>query len=130
MNSKVCYTQLYLYILIIVLLIFLIVLYNSKNYNETFQSDKNQPVITLYYATWCGHSRTMLPEWSKFIQYANQHLKHIKIVTQNCDDDNQACKLSYVNGFPTIVLHKGDQNIIFNDQRTLNKFIEFVNKNK
>ena len=83
--------------------------------------------ITLYYTSWCGHSKQFMPEWNKFIKYADKHMPSIKIETIECKENNkEAC--SQVKGFPTVVfINQQNKRKVYDGERTLEGLIKFVN---
>ena len=75
--------------------------------------DKKVPMVIKFYAEWCGHCKTLEPEWNKVIENANSKHKgkNIAIVAVedkilNKDDFMKTLKARVksldVNGFPTI----------------------------
>ena len=75
--------------------------------------DKKVPMVIKFYAEWCGHCKTLEPEWNKVIENANSKHKgkNIAIVAVedkilNKDDFMKTLKAHVksldVNGFPTI----------------------------
>ena len=84
--------------------------------------------LVLYHASWCGHCKTFMPEWDKFAKHAQQHLKHIDVIKIQCDSNKDTCKLNFIKGFPTVALHKKNGEIVvFQDDRTMEKLLKFVN---
>ena len=84
---------------------------------------KNSDLI-LFYADWCGHCQQFKPIW-KEIKEKNLNINYIEY-----NDEINANKINEfgVQGFPTIILKKGDNLIRFEEERTSNKLIEFINK--
>lgn len=131
----------YIVILLIISIIIILIIenyYNKpktalkyiNNTYENFNILKPKAEIILYYTSWCGYSLKMLPEWQKFINYAKDNLKHITVTTIKCDDEKEKCSIKEVNGFPTIILKKNNgETVIFNDERKMEKFIDFTNVN-
>jgi len=83
--------------------------------------------IVLYHASWCGHCKNFMPIYDKFIEYAKKNIKNIEVT--KCNGDNAECKKDFIKGFPTVVFHKKNGNvIIFDDDRTMDALIKFANK--
>ena len=119
-------------LLIIVLLMIIISL---MNYFSTTQYliegfDQNTPqnkVFTLYYAEWCGHCKTMMPEWDRFSEKYPNNCK--KIESANITDD--MIQKYGANSYPTIVLIEekdGDEILIqkYEGGRTAQDFEQFM----
>ncbi|ARF09382.1 thioredoxin [Indivirus ILV1] len=102
---------------------------------EPFTSDKDSQngkgEIVLYYAMWCGFSRSFLPEWEKFELYAKDNLPNIKVTRMKCEDGNEnTCSQKGIRGFPSVVLYRdGKPEVAFDKERTMQKLVEFVNEN-
>lgn len=115
---------------------------NTQRRSENFESQDQLPTaipsssgiqsdITLYYATWCGFCKQMLPEWEKFEDYARKNFTHLRVDKVRCEDGNEAvCRQKGVQGYPTIILTNtnGTQKL-FDGERSLNGLINFCNNN-
>jgi len=103
--------------------------------NESFASEQKSKdkkgEIVLYYAMWCGYSRSFLPEWEKFEVYAKENLPQIKVTRMKCEDENtETCTQRGIKGFPMIVFYPvGKPEKIFDKDRFMQKLVEFVNEN-
>lgn len=92
-------------------------------------SNRSNLSLVLYYASWCGHSRTFMPIWSKLKQkYAND--SRISIKTYQCDGaDKGVCDASQLEGYPTIRLLQGNQLIKeYEGMRTIDGLVNFIEK--
>lgn len=120
-------------VLLIGIIIFLLLKENISTPNalllNTEKFNHNPIEIILYYASWCGYSQQILPEWEKFKVYAEENLKHINVKTIKCDDNDKICSIKEVSGYPTIILCLNDNKIVFNEERKMEKIVEFINKN-
>ena len=76
---------------------------------ETYSSSTIR--FVLFYAPWCGHSKSFLPIFDKFMESCktNDKLKHISVEKIDCDTDKEACAPYRVQGYPTMLLIKGDK---------------------
>jgi thiol-disulfide isomerase/thioredoxin len=93
-------------------------------------TNKLQNKIILYYASWCGYSKSFLPIWDKFVEYANKNIPDLDVQTKRCEDGTEAeCMQDGVEGYPTVILILNDgTKIPFESDRTSEKLIEFVTK--
>lgn len=110
----------------------------SQPLEESFdtKSDKlvNKPSLILYHASWCGYCKMFLPEWEKFQKYAQENLPNLDVKSIVCEGKNEnICKQKGVMGYPTVKLYKNQNEmtngITFEEDRKLEKLVEFVNKN-
>lgn len=104
---------------------------NADKTSEGFAGTNIDGEIVLYYAMWCGHSRTFLPEWDKFETYAKDNLKNIKVTKVLCEGDNESiCKQKNVRGYPTVVLYLKNGTVKgFDDERTSEALSKFIQEN-
>ncbi len=93
--------------------------------------DKYKGEIKLYYATWCGYSKSFLPIWAKFEEHAKSKMPFLRITRVKCESDNEAqCMQDGVEGYPTVILYPTDGTPVeFRSERTTERLIEFVNTN-
>jgi thiol-disulfide isomerase/thioredoxin len=88
-----------------------------------------QDELVLYYAQWCGHSKTFLPIWKNFAKQSNLNIQ-TKLIDCDTEEGKELCAKYNVTGYPTVLLHKSaqpDKPIVFNGERTvagLNAFIK------
>jgi thiol-disulfide isomerase/thioredoxin len=86
--------------------------------------------LILFYATWCGHSRSFLPEWSKFEQWAKANLTKVKVSSVRCEDGNEAtCTQKGVRGYPTVILYltNGAEHK-YEGERTMDGLKKFIDQ--
>jgi len=119
---------------ILAILVTVVIFYLCYGFGRTEKYDgvKTLPVkpagkITLYYASWCGHSKQFMPEWNKFVTYANKHMQYIQVDTVKCEGDKEA-SCSHIQGYPTVVLiNQQNKQKIYDGDRTMEGLIKFVN---
>lgn len=117
------------YVMLFIAIIFIICNTNS-HIHESFDPTKqnNNITITLYHANWCGFCKMFLPEWNAFEEYAKANISNITVNTILCEGDNEK-KCEHLKGFPTVILHKNNESILYTGQRTKDDLIKFVKSN-
>lgn len=81
--------------------------------------------IVLYYADWCGHCVHMKPEWNKF---KSSCPKNVNIGEVEHSSMSLLPTKPEIRGYPTIKMYDNNAEVAeFEDERTENKMIEFVN---
>lgn len=98
------------------------------------QNTKKSPIvaeIVLYYTTWCGYSRSFLPEWEKFEGQSKDELPFVRVSRVRCEDGNETtCNQKGIEGFPTVMLYlENGTEILFEGERSANSLISFVKSN-
>jgi thiol-disulfide isomerase/thioredoxin len=84
--------------------------------------------FTLFYWKDCGHCKTMMPEWDKFMK-SNTN-KGVKVNKLEKDENPGLMDKMGVQGFPTILLTKNGEVIQpYEGERTAEAFQSFLNGN-
>jgi len=67
-------------------------------------SPQNELKIVLIYASWCGHSKKMLPDFAKIeAEFNNQMVNNTLVIIEKHTDENKAMVKEYgVKGFPAL----------------------------
>ena len=100
------------------------VVFNSQYYSEHFNTNK-QKTLTLYYAPWCPHCKPVKPIFDELAKiYASS--EEINIVIVNGDEEPNKLKEEKVKGYPTIRLTVGENNFVYEGERTAEKLQEFI----
>ena len=98
-------------------------------YSWFTQSQPKNPVnMILYYSNTCPYSDDSLALWAEFKEYAEQHMKHVKLQSIECNTENQELVNELgISQFPTIM--STDDNTknkkIFTSERNLKNLISF-----
>lgn len=88
------------------------------------QSSKGKWLIK-YHANWCGHCKSMIPEWKKF----EQNNINFNIASIDVDVFPKLTNKPFISGFPTIKLFNNGKSVKeFNDYRTSDNFQKFYMK--
>jgi len=126
-------------ILFLLIVIFLMIFSNksnnikicqNENFNQELKKKPNSEII-LYYASWCVHSKSFLPEWQKFEIYAKQNLPSIQVSSIRCEDGDEAtCRQKGIDGYPTVILYLNDgREKKFDGARNMKNLVDFVLSN-
>lgn len=111
---------------------------NNDTVREEPFENRSSPssTIVLYHASWCGYCKMFLPEWEKFRKYAQNNYNNLTVKDIKCEGSNEAiCSKKGIPGYPTVILYKNadesgnNPGITFEDERSFDKLVEFINKN-
>lgn len=96
---------------------------------KVFSSTK--PTMVLFYAPWCGHCKTMKPEYEqlrkKYMKNPNKN-----VVMINCDDHKEFASKAGVQGFPTLRLYnnpKANKYVDYEGPRTADAIETYLSEN-
>jgi thiol-disulfide isomerase/thioredoxin len=98
---------------------------DTYNENNNIKNNNTNKKIVLYHAEWCGHCKNFLPVWKQFVkQYPEINVEDIE-----CSNEGNKSKCANIEGFPTVILFKDDQQIQYNGERTIDGLLNFVQNN-
>ena len=106
---------------------------NIINNKDKFSNHNNKPVLSLYYAKWCGHCNTFKPTWEQ-IKTDQNNLNFIDFNTIDCSGDSKETTIystpngTELDGFPTIILSINDKDKIYNGQRNKKAIEDYIKK--
>jgi len=104
---------------------------DPKKVLELFENKK--PMFVEFYANWCGHCKTLAPEWNKLITTIKDKDIAIvsiesKVINKDIDKVLKESGLVEVKGFPTIGLIKNKKWIPYEGGRTSKDMMNFINE--
>ncbi len=122
-----------LVLIVVAGLLFIYYVFFAKKDSHPKEKMEGQPAIEIvnYNTDWCGYSKRFEPIWLDFgNDMATKH-PEIKVTNMKCDNptNKEKCAIPEVEGFPTVVLHKGNTKIVFNDNRTKENLLKFIEEN-
>ncbi|KAL0487718.1 protein disulfide-isomerase [Acrasis kona] len=100
----------------------------SANADSILDGSKN--VLVEFYAPWCGHCKTLAPEYAIAGEaYAKAKPADTVLAKINCDVENTVCQKYGVKGYPTLKwFTKGStEPSDYNAGRTADDLVKFVN---
>jgi len=85
--------------------------------------------MVLYYAEWCGHCKTMKPEWQKVVNKMSKS-NNVNVAEVESEHIPELAHKPKVDGFPSIKMYnKGKEVSNYEDERVADKIEKFANDN-
>ena len=89
--------------------------------------------MVLYYAEWCGHCKTMKPEWQNVVKKFNNpqyNTNNVNVAEIESEHIDKLVHKPEIQGFPTIKMYnRGKPVANFEEERVASKIEEFANNN-
>jgi protein disulfide-isomerase len=96
--------------------------------NDNTRSSESK--MYFFYADWCPHCKSAKPEWDKFHkQFNNKQIGTYNIVPVGVDcseGENPLIQEYGVDGYPTVILVKGDQRVNYDAKITYDNLVKYV----
>ena len=99
---------------------------NVRHLNE---QTKSIPQFVWYYATWCGHCKELKQKWQDLEKICTDLNMAVRFKGVDCERLPHLVN-SYVKGYPTLILHKHNQEpIVYKEPREMANLVGFLQKN-
>lgn len=80
--------------------------------------------LVMMYAPWCAHCKRLEPIWGHVAQHL--HATSIRVGRVDCTRFSNVARAFRINGFPTILFLKGDQEFVYHGDRTKDEIVRFA----
>lgn len=97
---------------------------DESNFEDAVK--ENNQMLVEFYAPWCGHCKTLAPEWVKAAKALED--SPVKLAKVDATENEKLAKQFEIRGFPTIKYLKNGKPSDYNGGRTSNEIVNWVNK--
>ena len=96
---------------------------------ETFKPKiaEGKPVLIKFFAPWCGHCKRLAPTYAEFSDVAKTEFPELTVAEVDCTTQGDLC--DHIQGYPTVILYKGEKQTEFEGARTIEALREFIKNN-
>ena len=102
------------YGLVLIGIVLILFYFLSRRKSEGFENKpQGDYKFVMYYANWCPHCKTALPEWNAM--GATQTIGGVKVQLEKHDcaeDGKDICKAKKIEGYPTFHLYSPDGKMV------------------
>jgi thiol-disulfide isomerase/thioredoxin len=99
--------------------------YNGLKMKNMKGGDANKNTLYLFKADWCGHCRGFKPTWQ---QLQDELGEQLEFVTFDAEKDKNKITEYNIQGFPTLILKKGNEAMEYVGSRDKDSLKDFINK--
>ena len=87
---------------------------------------ENSKVIVFFFSPGCGHCTKFRPEYEKLPEMLEE--ENIVVAEVNCVDNVEVCEQENIEGYPTINLYDNKFKVNYNEERTADAVIKWIQK--
>lgn len=98
----------------------------TENWDEVVNDEST--VLVEFYAPWCGHCKSLAPEYAKAANKLKDEKSEVKLAKVDATVENKLAEKYSVQGFPTLKFFKKGVMMEYGGGRTENEIVSWLKK--
>jgi len=98
----------------------------DKNFDDELK--KHEFLLVEFYAPWCGHCKSLAPEYAKAAEILLNEHKPIYLAKVDATENTELAKRYEIEGFPTLKFYKKGEFVEYTGGRTTDEIVSWIRK--
>ena len=103
-----------------------VLILDDKNFDQ--EISKHEMLLIEFYAPWCGHCKTLEPEWNKAAEILSKRNPPLLLAKVDATANNELSKRFSISGFPTIKFYTNGNYVDYNGGRKAEDIVSWYKK--
>ena len=103
-----------------------VLILTDSNYEDALSN--HELLLVEFYAPWCGHCKSLAPEWVKAAKILSNNNSPVKLAKVDATENEEVTKANNLQGYPTIKFFRSGQETEYDGGRTSSEIVSWIDK--